>query len=419
MVGLHCLSTTTLKKVAVTCNRRQWFFDIFIIFIFMFVEGHYEVAVNFDDQLAVPQFHLRMVSPEEVPKQVSQHLHMYLVTQPFKPVPHIMNLPAMLQEDNFLLFESLVAVKKPVMLYTFAPTLPAVAHIEFDSSVSLDRLVNTLQQVAIWLDSIVAFDGGSHNVARLLVSTIPVPFQDGMLSPVVQSEDVVFQWHAQPPAIPVAAIHQHPVVLAYSKQLEESPRAMSFRTRFPSFQRVHQEQTVAAAASEDDCLFDLRCLESVTIPDMDDVIPVVFGDFIVFMSWPNHGDTFVKTQITGSQSSGFPFELLNNEHVHLYPDTPFALFDDKTKTLRSRLLPASRFQYMSAFYFFHTSHVQKHVFVEHVRGTTVQIPVPHAATSCFGCAVTLALKLVRLCGGNGHGCGQTRQVRNINGHGVV
>lgn len=331
----------------------EWF-DIFLFLFLMFVEGHYEVAVNFDAQHAVPQFHLRMVSPDEVPKHAPQRLNMYLATQPFKPVPHIMNLPPMLQEDNFLSFESLVTVHKPIMLHTFAASLPAIAHIEFESSVSVDLLVNRLHQAAIWLDSIVAYDGGSHNVARLIVSKDPIAFRDGVL-PELDNCDVLFQWQASQSSAPVAHIQQHPVVLAYTKNLEEAPRSMSFRTRFPSHQRRHQEQTVVAASAardeEDYTMLDLSCLETVTIPEVDGKVPIMFGDFIVFMLWPEQSDTFVKTQVVGFQDDGFsfPFQLLNQEHVQLPADAPIALFDDKTKTLRSQLFPASRFQYMSHF----------------------------------------------------------------------
>lgn len=319
----------------------------------MFVEGHYEVAVNFDEEHAVPQFNLRMVSAEEVPKYARQHYYMYLATQPFKPASHIMNLPPILQEDNFLSFDSShVSVCKPVMLYTFAPSLPAVACIEFDSSVAADVLVARLHQAATWLDSIVAYDGGSHNVARVVVTRHKTDLQSGTLPPFADN-DVLFQWQTGQVQMSSANIQQHPVVIAYTKSLEESPRSMSFRTRFPSFQRHHQEQThaVASAAAEDDFTFDMTCFETVSVPEIDGKIPVMFGDYIVFMHWPVHSDTFVKTQVVGfiDSTTSFPLELLNNEHFQLAPDAPFALFDDKTKTLRTQLFPASRFQYMSNF----------------------------------------------------------------------
>lgn len=324
----------------------------------MFVEGHYEVAVNFDDVHDVPQFHLRMVSPDEIPKRTPEHLFLYLVTQPFKPLPHVMNLPPLLQEDTFLSLDGdAVVVQKPVMLYTFTTSLPAIACIEFDSNVCTDLLLNRLHQVALWLDTIVSFDGGSHNVARMLVTKQRADVMPGMLAAV--DESVLFEWRPNEVVEGATSVnlHTHPVVMAYKKSLEEAPKSMSFRTRFPNYQRHHQEQCAAHAETDDEYAFDLTCLETTCFqqpllgPDIDGKVPVLFGDFIVFLCLSLRPDSFFKTQIVGVNKSadGFPFELLNNEHLTLPADFAFALFDDKTKTLRSQLLPASSFQYISQF----------------------------------------------------------------------
>lgn len=331
----------------------------------MFVEGHYEVAVRFDDVNSMPEFHLRMLTPDEMPKRVQEQLYMYLVTQPFKPLPHVMNLPPMLQEDTFLSFDaSQVAVKRPVLLHTFASSLPAIACIEFESSVTKEALLNRLHNVAVWLDAIVAYDGGSHNVSKVVVTSSQFDLQTGML-PTFLDEDVLFQWH--PGQVPAPeSVHTHPIVMAYKKSLEEAPRSLAFRSRFPNHHRHHHEQTSVLPVTEE-YNYDMSYMDlpMSNLLDVDGKVPVLFGDFIVFFASSHTSeDTFVKTQIVGRavNEHAFPFELLNNEHVHLPADFAFALFDDKTKTLRSPVAPASRYKYISELYL----KLQKHVFMEHV-----------------------------------------------------